>query len=78
MYEKEEKRQISRYHEFVMFAPDELISVITTVFKRILDVGEVPDDWAPFVYQPIETGENGPTNTWYLAPVVSVSFFHQY
>ena len=77
MHEKEEKRQINRYHEF-MFAPDELIPVITTVFKRILDVGELPDDWAPFVYQPIETGENGPTNTGYLVPVLSVSFFHQY
>ena len=41
------------YPELIKFAPDELILLITTFFKKILDIGIVPHDWATSTYQPI-------------------------
>ena len=41
------------YPEFINCASDELILIITTFFNKIFEIGEVPDDWATSLYQPL-------------------------
>ena len=41
------------FPEFIKYIPDSLTKIITLFFNKILDTGEVPDDWAVSVYQPI-------------------------
>ena len=41
------------FPEFLKYAPEKLIVVITKFFNAILERGEVPDDWALSVYCPI-------------------------
>ena len=41
------------YPEFIKCASDELILIITTFFNKMFDIGDVPDDWATSIYQPI-------------------------
>ena len=41
------------FPEFLKYAPEKLVVVITKFFNAILDRGEVPDDWALSVYCPI-------------------------
>ena len=60
------------YPDFIKCASDELILIKTTFFNKMLDIGEVPDDWATSIYQPdFKKGEKTNPNNYRVISLAS-------